>query len=123
MSDARTAIRERRISPSRPKTRICSLPTAFDRGAPRARWKLVQHRGEMLRHDAGDGGRAAGDGGRHQQRGRLDAVGNQAMRGAAELIDALDADRRRSQSFDLRAQGNEEIAQIDDFRLDWPRRE
>ena len=38
--------------------------------------ELRQHRVEMLRHDAGDRGRAAGDGGGDQQRGGLDAVGN-----------------------------------------------
>ncbi len=80
--------------------------------------ELAEHRGEMPRHDVGDGGRAAGDRGRHQQRGRLDAVGDQSMRGAAELIDTPDVDHRRSQSFDLRPQRKEEIAQVDDLRLD-----
>ena len=39
------------------------------------------------------------------------------MRGAAKLIDALDAEGRRAEPFDPR-QTDEEVAQVDDLRLD-----
>ena len=80
--------------------------------------KFGQHRAEMFRHHADDRGRAAGDGRRDQQRGGLDAVGNEPVRCAAELIDALDVDRGRSQPLDARPQRDEESAEIDDLRLD-----
>ena len=80
--------------------------------------KFRQHRVKMLRHHADDRGRAAGDGRGDQQRGGLDAVGNQPVRCAAELLDPLDADRGRSEPFDSRPHRDEEAAEIDDFRLD-----
>ena len=102
---------------SRPRGRRSTRSLRPRRSRPprRGAWPAPRR---VLRHDADDGGRAAGDRRRHQQRGGLDAVGNQPVRRAAELLDALDADRGRAQPFDSRPQGDEKPAQIDDFRLD-----
>ena len=93
---------------------IQSSPTSIF--APRLQG--LEHGRQMPGHDPGHRGRAACDDGRQQQRGRFDAVGNDAIGRRAELLHAFDAQGRRAQSFDASAQAAEKIAQVDDLRLD-----
>jgi hypothetical protein len=81
------------------------------------RTELGQHGVEVFRHDSGDGHGTSRRGGRQQQRGRFDAIGHHAVGGAAHLIDAPDAKRRRPQARDARPYPIEKPAQVDDLRL------
>jgi hypothetical protein len=60
---------------------------------------------------------AAGRGGGAQIGAGLDAVGHDAMRGAVQRIDPLDADHVAARAGNARAHGDQAIGEIDHFRL------
>ena len=71
----------------------------------------------MLGHASAHGQVAAGERARDQERSRFDAIRNDGVFGAAQLRDALDANRGRARALDLRAHRDQERGEIGHFRL------
>ena len=90
-------------------------PVDLDGGA--ALLQLGEGRGEVARRRAGHGDVAAGDGPRHEERARLDAVGDDPVARAAELGHALDLDPLGARALDAGAHGDEEPREVRHLRL------
>ena len=76
-----------------------------------------ERRAQMLDAGVGDADLGARDGGEADERADFDVIGPDAMRRAAERAAAVDRELVRADAVDLRAERDEEMAEVLDVRL------
>ena len=79
--------------------------------------EFIDDGGQVLRRAIGERHVAAGNSRGDEKRSGFDAVGNDGVLGAVELIDALDANRGCSGALDFGAHFREQFGEVGDFRL------
>src|SRR5690606_34499362 len=96
---------------------VDSDAVALDGGLGAGFGQLLQHGGHGFGAGAGGGDVAAGHGGGDQEGAGLDAVWQHGVPAAGQALHAVHHDAAAAGAFDVGAQGDEAVGQVDDFRL------